>query len=194
MDKSTKILLAVGSLSLLGIAGLYFVKNRRRYSERTCCEVIEFPKKEAEEYEEVTRDYIPEEKVEEPNIPDLEKAKAFAKEALNKPLLHGMEPRVEEDNYEPTGFEIISPEEIPTDGNYDDDDWDCITLTWFDDGVMLDDEGQEMPEYWEAVGRDFVNHFEGNECAVKNYDRKLYYDILLAGQCYYTDDPQEGEE
>lgn len=189
MNKKKGFALAAGLLTLVAAgAGIYIWKKKKYVEQPVGFDDREEPQTEEEEtlaeYEEKLGEYA--EKVEDEIKPDLQAVREKARAALNKPPLVVMPPE-EPVERKPEGIEVISPDDI----NYEEEGWEVITLSWFTDGVMLDDEQQRMPEYFEAVGTDFMHHFVDGTAAVKNWDRQIYYEILDEGCAFGDDDLEE---
>lgn len=71
---------------------------------------------------------------------------------------------------------IISPEEF---GDFD--DYDQISLTYYSDGVLADDEDEIIDNTDEIVGADYASHFgdyEDDSIFVRNDRLKCDYEIL----------------
>lgn len=71
---------------------------------------------------------------------------------------------------------IIEPAEY---GEFE--DYDLISLTYYADGVLVDDGGDPMENVDEAVGLESLNHigeFEPDAIHVRNDKRKVDYEIL----------------
>ena len=71
---------------------------------------------------------------------------------------------------------IIEPAEY---GEFE--DYDLISLTYYADGVLVDDGGEPMENIDEAVGLESLNHigeFEPDAIHVRNDKRKVDYEIL----------------
>lgn len=61
------------------------------------------------------------------------------------------------------------------------DDYELISLSWYDDDVLADDMDNEIDNYEYVVGLDFMNHFgeyEDDSVFVRNDIRKCDYEIL----------------
>lgn len=61
------------------------------------------------------------------------------------------------------------------------DDYELISLSWYDDDVLADDMDNEIDDYEYVVGLDFMNHFgeyEDDSVFVRNDTRKCDYEIL----------------
>lgn len=86
-----------------------------------------------------------------------------------------------DDDYE-NGPMIISPNEFG-----EDDEYDTISLSYFDDGVLADDMLCIIDNIADVVGEDFASHFgeyEYDSVFVKNDRLKSYYEILLEHRTY----------
>lgn len=81
--------------------------------------------------------------------------------------------------------DILSFEFIPESEFGDDEEYDRITLTYYADGVLTDDEDEIMDEYDNIVGN-FEDHFTGDTDVVyvRNFERKAYYEIVRDSRTY----------
>lgn len=81
------------------------------------------------------------------------------------------------DELEPKPY-VISPEEV---GNTD-EDYDLISLNYYEDGVLADDWDEPIEDVERVVGKDSLNHFgeyEDDSVYVRNDRLKCEYEILL---------------
>lgn len=72
---------------------------------------------------------------------------------------------------------VISPDEFG-----EDEEYDQISLTYYNDGVLTDDANQVIIDVDDVVGYDSLNTFgeyEDDSVFVKNDKYKVYYEILL---------------
>ena len=86
---------------------------------------------------------------------------------------------------------VISPEEFDTL-----DDWETISLTYYQDGVVTDDAGEPMSdeEIESAIGFESLEHvgeYEEDSVFVRNDERRTDYEILMDADYY---NPQDQEE
>lgn len=65
------------------------------------------------------------------------------------------------------------------------DDYDCITLTYYADGVLTDDEDDVMTDYEHIVGN-FEDYYEKDSDVVyvRNDARRVYYEIVRDDRDY----------
>lgn len=73
-------------------------------------------------------------------------------------------------------IKVISPEEV---GEIP--DYDIITLYYYADGVLADENEEEIEDPYEILGKNALNSFgvyEDDSVFVQNDDRKCYYEIL----------------
>lgn len=78
---------------------------------------------------------------------------------------------------------IISPEEFGESGNYTQ-----ISLTYYSDGVLADDEDEIIEDIDDTVGEDFVDHFgdyEDDSVFVRNDRLRCDYEILKDNRSYH---------
>ena len=83
---------------------------------------------------------------------------------------------------------VISPEEFDTL-----DDWETISLTYYQDGVVTDDAGEPMSdeEIESAIGFESLEHFgeyEEDSVFVRNDERRTDYEILMDADYYNPQD------
>lgn len=82
------------------------------------------------------------------------------------------------------GDETMEPRVI-TATEYDDlDDYEAVTLTYYDDGVLTDDKDNVITDHEHTVGDDFQNHFNEDEydpdtVYVANDEKKIKYEICM---------------
>lgn len=78
---------------------------------------------------------------------------------------------------------IISPEEFGESGNYTQ-----ISLTYYSDGVLADDEDEIIEDIDDTVGKDFADHFgdyEDDSVFVRNDRLRCDYEILKDNRSYH---------
>lgn len=78
---------------------------------------------------------------------------------------------------------IISPEEFGESGNYTQ-----ISLTYYSDGVLADDEDEIIEDIDDTVGEDFADHFgdyEDDSVFVRNDRLRCDYEILKNNRSYH---------
>lgn len=69
----------------------------------------------------------------------------------------------------------------------------CVTYSYFEDGVVTDEFDNIVEDVDEAIGEDFVNHFDDDDTVyVRNEERHCDYEIIREG-VYYNDPPQTEE-
>lgn len=76
---------------------------------------------------------------------------------------------------------VISPDE------FDENGYETISLTYYPDGVLVDDMGEIVDDVDDTVGTDSLNHFgeyEDDSVFVRNDERKVDFEILLAPRNY----------
>lgn len=99
------------------------------------------------------------------------------------------ESQVKEEPFGP--IEYIDEEELG-----DIEDYDLITLTYYSDGILADDEDEEVEDFIDKVGN-FTTHFEGSDVLyVKNDDYQAYYEIVKDDRTYvevtgYSDEDED---
>lgn len=93
----------------------------------------------------------------------------------------------EEDHNTIEGFKpdepyVISPNEFD-----EFDDYETVSLTYYADGVLADDEDEIVDDVEEAIGLDSLEHFgeyEPDSVFIRNDRRKCDYEILLDERRY----------
>ena len=89
---------------------------------------------------------------------------------------------------------VISPDEY---GEYEDDDessYDLISLSYYSDGVLADDDDDVIENTDDIVGKDFADHFgEYEEVSVyiRNDRLKCDYEILKINTPYIATDKED---
>lgn len=79
------------------------------------------------------------------------------------------------------------PYVIPTEQFGDDENYDQISLTYYADGVLADENDEVIDDVEETVGIESLNHFgeyEDDSVFVRNDTRKCDYEILLDQRTY----------
>lgn len=79
----------------------------------------------------------------------------------------------------------VGPVEFIDENEYgEDEEYDLITLTYYADGVLADDDDEEVEDFIEKVGN-FTTHFDNSDVVyVKNDDYKAYYEIVRDERTY----------
>ena len=76
---------------------------------------------------------------------------------------------------------------IPPEQFGDDEEYEQISLTYYADGVLADENDEVIEDVEDAVGIDPLNHFgeyEDDSVFVRNDARKCDYEILLDQRTY----------
>lgn len=79
------------------------------------------------------------------------------------------------------------PYVIPPEQFGDDEDYEQISLTYYADGVLADENDEVIEDAEDAIGIDSLNHFgeyEDDSVFVRNDTRKCDYEILLDQRTY----------
>lgn len=92
-----------------------------------------------------------------------------------------------EDEPKKKGPYVISPDEF-----HDGAMLTSATYSYFEDGVVTDEFDNIVEDVDEAIGEDFVNHFDEDVVYVRNEERNCDYEILREGFTY--NDPPQSEE
>lgn len=113
--------------------------------------------------------------------PDIkEYARRLAKEGYTRYSDFGSEE--EEEPVSEAGPYVIPPEQFG-----DDEEYEQISLTYYADGVLADENDEVIEDVEDAVGIDSLNHFgeyEDDSVFVRNDARKCDYEILLDQRTY----------
>lgn len=83
------------------------------------------------------------------------------------------------------------------------DGYESISLCWYEDGVLADDQGIVIEEVDELIGLDNLKRFgeyEDHAVHIRNDERREDYEVLLSLKEYYNntftyiDDPYQGDD
>lgn len=77
---------------------------------------------------------------------------------------------------------VIAPEDYG-----ENDEYETISLTYYSDGVLTDEDDEVITNPGELVGEDFVSHFgdyEDDSVFIRNDDRKIDFEILMDYRTY----------
>ena len=81
-----------------------------------------------------------------------------------------------------TGSGVTTGAGVITGAEYDDlDEYEAVTLTFYDDGVLTDDKNNVITDREHTVGDDFQNHFgefEDDSVFIRDEERGVDYEIL----------------
>lgn len=86
---------------------------------------------------------------------------------------------------------VISPDEFD-----EFDDYNTVSLTYYADGVLADDDGEIVEDIAGTVGENFARHFgdyEEDAVHIRNDSRKCDYEILLDTREYSDVNPRRTE-
>lgn len=93
------------------------------------------------------------------------------------------------DKEDEKGPYIISREE------FNDGTMPChVTYSYFEDGILTDEYNDIVEDADEALGEEFVKHFDEDLVYVRNEKRKCDYEILREGFTYHEPPDEEDEE
>lgn len=82
---------------------------------------------------------------------------------------------------------IVSGDEVWEVGNDDNNNFEIISLYYFEDGVLTDEEFNPITDIENKVGKDFAKHFgeySDSVVYVRNNKLKIFYEILLKYEKY----------
>ena len=77
---------------------------------------------------------------------------------------------------------VIAPEDYG-----ENDEYETISLTYYSDGVLTDEDDEVITNPGELVGEDFASHFgdyEDDSVFIRNDDRKIDFEILMDYRTY----------
>jgi len=77
---------------------------------------------------------------------------------------------------------VIAPEDYG-----ENDEYETISLTYYSDGVLTDEDDEVIINPGELVGRDFASHFgdyEDDSVFIRNDNRKIDFEILMDYRTY----------
>lgn len=130
-----------------------------------------------------------------PQDSDEAKAKELANKAKEKPSVADYAKQLSKEGYTNYSNADISKEDTDVKDRVDEvpfvippeefgeiEEYDKISLTYFADGVLTDDEYEVIEDVERTVGSDAVNHFgeyEDDSVFVRNHRLKVDYEILL---------------
>lgn len=121
------------------------------------------------------------------NITEDEK-KEKADKAKNKPDISEYAAKIKESGY--TNYSEMSQEDNDVEAPYtivpedygENDEYETISLTYYSDGVLTDEDDEVITNPSELVGRDFASHFgdyEDDSVFIRNDNRKIDFEILM---------------
>ena len=160
-----KTFLAFLTGAAIGAAGTWYYLNKKYFAP------VEEPEEDSEEPHESKQTETSKE----------EETDEAARIEYSKIASQYTEPEPEE-----RGPYVISPDEF-NDGTM----ITHCTLSYFEDGVLTDEYNEIVEDAEEALGTDFMNHFEEDLVYIRNEKRKCDYEILREGITYH--EPHEEE-
>lgn len=124
---------------------------------------------------------------------DEKKEKEKADKAKNKPDISEYAAKLKESGY--TNYSEISQEDNAVEVPYviapedygENDEYETISLTYYSDGVLTDEDDEVITNPGELVGKDFASHFgdyEDDSVFIRNDDRKIDFEILMDYRTY----------
>lgn len=113
--------------------------------------------------------------------------------AKNKPDISEYAAKLKENGY--TNYSEISQEDNDVEVPYviapedygENDEYETISLTYYSDGVLTDEDDEVITNPGKLVGEDFVSHFgdyEDDSVFIRNDDRKIDFEILMDYRTY----------
>lgn len=114
-------------------------------------------------------------------------------EAKNKPDISEYAAKLKESGY--INYSEISQEDNDVEVPYviapedygENDEYETISLTYYSDGVLTDEDDEVITNPGKLVGEDFVSHFgdyEDDSVFIRNDDRKIDFEILMDYRTY----------
>lgn len=146
-----------------------------------------------EEINSVKEAYVEKAKsIQKENITEDEK-KEKADKAKNKPDISEYTVKLKESGY--TNYSEMSQEDNDVEAPYviapedygENDEYETISLTYYSDGVLTDEDDEVITNPGELVGRDFASHFgdyEDDSVFIRNDNRKIDFEILMDYRTY----------
>lgn len=137
---------------------------------------------------------------------DSKRNEDVAKQAVNKPNIHtyastiknytnysNVEYEPEHSHFEPEDQrkEVINPDEYGEDENYEQ-----VSLTYYSDGILAD-EDDTILNISEVIGDEALDHigdYEDDAVHVKNYGRKVYYEVITDKRTYLDVTGKEADD
>ena len=119
--------------------------------------------------------------------------KEKADKAKNKPDISEYAAKLKESGY--TNYSEISQEDNDVEVPYviapedygENDEYETISLTYYSDGVLTDEDDEVITNPGELVGKDFASHFgdyEDDSVFIRNDERKIDFEILMDYRTY----------
>lgn len=177
MSNNTKMMLAFIFGTIVGAVAAY------RYAVKTMdCEMIDTETRDSEESEDEIE-----------TITD--SRRTAAEQAKNKRDITEYASKLQKESYIPEESDgpediktvdapyVISPEEFGECG------YEPISLTYYSDGVLVDENDDLVDDIDEIVGKDFALHFgeyEEDSIFIRNDSKKCDYEILRDYKNYYA--------
>ena len=143
----------------------------------------------AEEDIDAMREYYLQKKSREENSennPNLEESAAKAKDNRDKTNIMEYAKILNEERYSNDVPDAVVEYEVISENEFGmDDEYDIITLTYYSDGVLTDDEDDVMEDYAHIVGH-FEDYYDKDSDVVyvRNDARKAYYEIVKDERTY----------
>lgn len=114
-------------------------------------------------------------------------------EAKNKPDISEYAAKLKESGY--INYSEISQEDNDVEVPYviapedygENDEYETISLTYYSDGVLTDEDDEVITNPGKLVGEDFVSHFgdyEDDSVFIRNDNRKIDFEILMDYRTY----------
>lgn len=140
-----------------------------------------FSRKNLDDKSDSNNDILVEPVEEEQKVETQEKEKLYTEILTNNGYVEHLEKKIVT-TVDKEGPYVISPDEYGEIFDYD-----AISLTYYDDGVLTDDNDNVIYDYENCVGRDFMHHFgeyEDDSVFIRNDVRKCDYEILYDLRAY----------
>ena len=170
---------------LLGVGiGAYitYMYVKDMYAEIAQEEINSVKEAYAEKAKNIQRDVIKE-----------DEKKEKADKAKNKLDISEYAAKIKESGY--TNYSELSQEDNDVEVPYviapedygENDEYETISLTYYSDGVLTDEDDKVITNPGELVGKDFASHFgdfEDDSVFIRNDERKIDFEILMDYRTY----------
>ena len=170
---------------LLGVGiGAYvtYMYVKDMYAEIAQEEINSVKEAYAEKAKNIQRDVIKE-----------DEKKEKADKAKNKLDISEYAAKIKESGY--TNYSELSQEDNDVEVPYviapedygENDEYETISLTYYSDGVLTDEDDKVITNLGELVGKDFASHFgdfEDDSVFIRNDERKIDFEILMDYRTY----------
>lgn len=175
------VIFAAGAVLGTAFSNLYFKKMYEERANSEIASVREHFQKTCSKSKAVTQSATT-------DLDSIIEKSGYAREndtnTVPKPCQHYLDAMHSEDSTEEETYipSIISPNEFG-----EKEEYDCISFTYYADGILADDDNCVIDDMKENVGFDWINYFgeyEDDAVFVRNDQKKCYYEILIDSRDY----------